>query len=79
MRITSITTQGANVTVNWMSGVGKTNALQAASGDPNGGYGTNGFADIVIITNTLGTVTNGVDMGGATNVPSRYYRVRLVP
>jgi PKD repeat protein/endonuclease/exonuclease/phosphatase family metal-dependent hydrolase len=79
LRITSITTQGANVTVNWMTGVGKTNALQATSGDPNGGYATNGFADLVIITNTVGTVTNGVDVGGATNVPSRYYRVRLVP
>lgn len=79
LRITSITTQGANVLVNWTTGVGKTNALQATSGDANGGYATNGFADIVIITNTVGTVTNGVDAGGATNVPSRYYRVRLVP
>ena len=57
-------------------GSGKTNALQATNG---GGYGTNGFADIFTVTNTLGTVTNYLDVGGATNVPARYYRVRLVP
>jgi PKD repeat protein len=79
MRIISITMQGANVTVNWMSGAGKTNALQATSGDPNGGYATNGFVDLVIITNTVGALTNAVDVGGATNMPGRYYRVRLVP
>jgi DNA/RNA endonuclease G (NUC1)/PKD repeat protein len=79
LRITSISKQGADVLVNWMTAVGKTNALQATSGDLSGSYNTNGFADIVIITNTIGTVTNAVDAGGATNVPSRFYRVRLVP
>ena len=79
LRITSITTQGTNVLVTWTTAAGKTNALQVTSGDPGGGYATNGFADLVIITNTVGTVTNAVDVGGATNVPSRYYRVRLVP
>lgn len=79
LRITSITRQGTNVLVSWTMGAGKTNALQVTSGDPGGSYATNGFADLVIVTNTVGTVTNGVDVGGAVSVPARYYRVRLVP
>ena len=79
LRITSITTQGADVLVSWTMGAGKTNALQVTSGDPAGGYATNGFADIFGVTNTIGTTTNYLDVGGAVNVPVRYYRVRLVP
>jgi PKD repeat protein len=79
LRITSIATQGTNVVVTWMTAAGKTNALQATGGDPGGGYTTNGFVAIVTVTNTIGTVTNGTDVGGATSVPARYYRVRLVP
>ena len=30
-------------------------------------------------TNSVGTVTNGVDEGGAASPGTRYYRVRLVP
>ena len=75
-RITSIVRTANNVRVTWMMGPGKTNALQATSG---GGYSTNGFTDIFIITNTVGTVTNYLDVGAATNFPARYYRVRLVP
>jgi PKD repeat protein len=79
LRITSITKQGSDVLINWTMGSGKTNALQATSGGLGGGYATNGFADIFSVTNTVGTATNYLDAGGATNVPSRYYRVRLVP
>jgi PKD repeat protein len=79
-RIISLATQGADVMVTWMTGIAKTNALQATSGDLAGNYATNGFTDIFIVTNTPGTLTNGIDIGGAaTNVPTRYYRVRLVP
>jgi PKD repeat protein len=79
LRITSITTQGTDVLVSWTMGAGKTNALQVTSGDPGGGYATNGFADIFAVTNTVGTTTNYLDVGGAVSVPARYYRVRLVP
>jgi hypothetical protein len=75
-RVTSIVTTGNNLRVTWMMGPAKTNALQATNG---GGYGTNGFADIFTVTNTLGTVTNYLDIGAAANFPARYYRVRLVP
>jgi PKD repeat protein len=79
LRITSITIQGTNVVVTWTTGAGRTNALQVTSGNPYGGYATNGFADIFVVTNTVGTTTNYLDVGGAINMPARYYRVRLVP
>jgi hypothetical protein len=75
-RITSIVTTGNNLVVTWTMGSGRTNALQATNG---GGYDTNSFADIFTVTNTLGTVTNYLDVGGAANGPARFYRVRLVP
>ena len=38
-------------------------------------------SDVAIssVTNTVGTTTNYLDLGAATNVPAFYYRVRLVP
>lgn len=80
-RITSVAREGKNVRVTWMMGPGQTNTLQATSGDGNGGYSTNGFSDIFVVTNnaSAGTVTNYLDPGAATNVPARYYRARLVP
>jgi endonuclease/exonuclease/phosphatase family metal-dependent hydrolase len=79
LRITSITKQGSDVRVAWTMGAGKTNALQVTSGGPGGGYATNSFVDLFIVTNTVGTVTNAVDVGGASSRATRYYRVRLVP
>ena len=78
-RIVSVARQSNDMLVTWMMGPGATNTLQAAAGDGNGGYSTNGFTDIFIITNntTIGTITNYLDLGGATNTPSRYYRARL--
>ena len=78
-RITSITPQDTDVLVTWMMGPGATNTLQATAGDAAGGYSTNGFTDIFIVTNntTVGTITNYLDIGAATNVPARYYRARL--
>jgi PKD repeat protein len=78
LRITSVVRQGSDVFLTWTMGNGKTNALQFSAGVAGGGYSTN-FADLFIVTNTVGNATNFLDVGGATNVPSRYYRVRLVP
>ena len=77
--ITSVVGIGSDVLINWMTGIGKTNALQWTTGAGDGSYNTNSFADLFIVTNTTGTVTNYLDVGGATNFPTRYYRVRLVP
>ena len=77
--ITSVVNTGSDVLVSWMMGPGKTNALQWTAGTGDGSYQTNGFTDLFIVTNTVGFTTNHLDVGGATNTPSRYYRVRLVP
>ena len=77
--ITSIIRTNNDVRITWMMGSGKTNALQAVAGTGNGSYATNSFAAIFTVTNTVGTTTNYLDVGGATNSPARYYRVRLVP
>ncbi len=77
--ITSVVGIGSDVVINWMTGIGKTNALQWTTGAGDGSYNTNSFADLFIVTNTTGSVTNYLDAGGATNFPARYYRVRLVP
>jgi hypothetical protein len=79
LRITSVMSVGSDVLINWMTGLGRTNALQGTPGAADGSYATNGFADIFTVTNTTGIATNYLDPGAATNIPSRYYRVRLVP
>lgn len=77
-RITAIGREGNSLRVTWTMGSGKTNALQRTAGT-GGSFSTNNFANIFIVTNTLGTVTNYLDNGAATNRPARYYRIRLVP
>jgi hypothetical protein len=78
-RITDVHLEGNDVRIAWLPGTGMTNALQSTAGTADGSYQTNNFTDIFIVTNTLGTVTNYLDLGAATNFPARYYRVRLVP
>ncbi|HUI05439.1 MAG TPA: S8 family serine peptidase [Verrucomicrobiae bacterium] len=83
-RITSVVADSNNnVLITWSTAGVRTNAVQAASGDTDGNY-SNNFADISspphIIIPVGGDVTaNYLDVGGATNSPSRYYRIRLVP
>ena len=77
--ITSLAATGNDVLVSWMTGINRTNALQATAGDEGGTYSTNNFTDIFTVTNTVGSVTNYLDAGAAANSPSRFYRVRLVP
>jgi hypothetical protein len=78
-RITAVLREGNDLRVTWSMGSGRTNALQVTTGAGSGSYTTNNFSDIFTVTNTVGLVTNYLDVGGATNVPSRYYRIRLVP
>jgi hypothetical protein len=62
-----------------------TNILDYTTGTANGSYSninftSTGQTNILSGGNGFGTVTNMIDSGGATNVPSRFYRVRvLVP
>jgi hypothetical protein len=80
-QIVSVTPQGKDILISWLMGPGQTNALQATAGGAHGSYTTNGFADIFVVTNntTTGSLTNYLDIGAATNVPSRFYRARLAP
>lgn len=78
-----LTYLGANGDSTWSPGIAsRTNVLEAATGAPSGSYSNNfvGLATNILSGGTgLGVVTNMVDFGGATNSPSRYYRVRLLP
>jgi PKD repeat protein/endonuclease/exonuclease/phosphatase family metal-dependent hydrolase len=77
-RIVSATAEGSNVRLTWTMGSDRTNALQLSTGSVSGNY-SNNFADVFTVTNTVGNVTNYLDLGAATNGSVRYYRVRLVP
>jgi uncharacterized repeat protein (TIGR03803 family) len=79
LNITGIAQQGSDISITWTNNIGATNALQATTGDLSGGYATNGFADIFIVTNAVSSTTTYVDAGAMTNFTSRYYRARLVP
>jgi pectate lyase len=81
LRIISVTPQNnGDMLITWTTVGGHTNAVQATAG---GGYNTN-YVDITtpphIIVSGIGDVTtNYTEGGGATNAPSRFYRIRLVP
>jgi pectate lyase len=80
-RILSVVPQSNDVVIIWATGGGPTNVVQATGGDVNGGYSTN-FTDIsgpIAIPGSGDTTNNYRDTGGATNNPSRYYRIRLGP
>ena len=78
-QITGIVQQANDILITWISGPGQTNELQATMGGSDGSYNTNSFSPIFAVTNTVGTTTNYLDAGGATNIPARYYRIRLQP
>ena len=81
LRIISVVQQSNDVVITWTTAGVRTNAVQATVGDANGGY-TNNFNDIsgsIIIPVSGDATTNFTEIGGATNNPSRYYRIRLVP
>ena len=81
LQITSVTVQGNDVLVTWTTAGGETNVVQSTAGLPDGSYSTN-FLDLspsVIILGSGDVTTNYLDNGGATNIPARYYRIRLQP
>jgi PKD repeat protein len=88
-RIISIATTGNDVVVTWQTsggdasglfGSGKTNVLEVTPGLADGSYSNNFVsADVTNVITTLGDViTNAVDVGGATNIPSRYYQIHFI-
>jgi hypothetical protein len=80
-RILSVVPQSNDMMITWAAGGGPTNVVQATGGDSSGNYTTN-FTDIsgpIPIPGSGDTTNNYLDTGGATNTPSRYYRIRLGP
>jgi hypothetical protein len=76
-----IPTNSTDILLTWATTGGTTNVVQVNPGDVNGSYTTN-FADLsafIIIPGSGNASTNYLDAGGATNLPSRYYRIRLQP
>ncbi len=81
LRVISMVRQGANTVITWTTAGGRTNVVQVTAGDVNGNY-TNNFTNLsspIVISGSGDATTNYTDVGGATNRPSRYYRVRLAP
>jgi uncharacterized repeat protein (TIGR01451 family) len=83
LHIISVAAQGPDMLITWATVGGQTNIVQVKNGEADGNYSTNDFADILdsqtIVTGSGDTTANYTDTGGATNTPSRYYRIRLVP
>jgi hypothetical protein len=79
--VTTVTHESNDIRVTWTTTAGKTNVVQVTSGDANGNF-TNNFVDLsppIVVPGSGQVGTNYLDSGGGTNVPARYYRVRLVP
>ena len=77
----SATRQTNDINLTWTTVGGRSYIVQTNAPQANGSYTTN-FTDLSIAVvfpgTSLGTI-NFLDIGGATNTPARYYRVRLIP
>ncbi|HUI05668.1 MAG TPA: hypothetical protein VL486_01545 [Verrucomicrobiae bacterium] len=81
LRILLLALDGSNVNIGWRTAGGHTNILQSAT-PATGDFATNSFTDLsppLEIAGSGDALTNYIDTGGATNGPTRYYRVRTVP
>jgi len=74
-RILSITQELNDVNIVWQAVGGRTNVVQAAT-SPGGIY-TN-ISPWIILPGSSEIITNYLDLGGATNLPSRFYKIKLV-
>jgi hypothetical protein len=80
-RITSISRQTNDILITWMGNGGSTDQVQMTTGAADGSY-SNNFGSLgpqFVLPGTGPVTTNYLDSGGATNGPSRYYRIALVP
>jgi hypothetical protein len=78
-RITAIAREGNNIRITWSTVTNRSYDVWAVS--PTGGSYTNMFDPFPLSPPIAGTPTNAywLDLGGATNKPSRYYRVSVLP
>jgi hypothetical protein len=75
LSIVAVAQEGNNIRVTWKTGGGRTNIVEAAS-TLSGGYSS--LSPNILISGSGDATTNYVDVGGATNAPARFYRVRLM-
>jgi hypothetical protein len=77
-RIVGIRVIGQNVLLTWQTFGSSTNIIQTVSPVFGGNYSSN-YINIgsVWVPGAGLTTTNWIDYGGATNFPSRYYRIRF--
>jgi GH15 family glucan-1,4-alpha-glucosidase len=80
LRIISLARQGNDVVLTWTAQGGKTNVVLVAPSTANGSYSNNfGSLSSPLPVPGIGLTTMSyTDVGGATNVPSRFYRVGLI-
>jgi len=79
LRIVSTAVQTNSFGLAWTTAAGRTNVVQASTGDTNGGF-TGSFIDVsgpIYFPGEGDVKTNYVDVGGADGT-ARYYRVRVV-
>ncbi|HUK84216.1 MAG TPA: hypothetical protein VLZ12_16485, partial [Verrucomicrobiae bacterium] len=74
IQITAIVRQGNDIKITWNTS-GASNIVQFSAGAGSSGSYSNNFVDLSSIIVTTPT-TNYVDVGGATNSPSRFYRIK---
>jgi hypothetical protein len=83
VQLISIVRNTSDIAITWSATGGSTSLVQVTSGAVDGSYNTNNFADIPasqFIPGGSGVVTNTyTDLSGATNSPSRFYRIHLLP
>jgi hypothetical protein len=82
LRFTSILQLGNDIVLTWTAAGGTTNQVQVTAGAVNDSCATNSFTNLgaqMVIGGSGIVTTNYNDVGGATNKPTRFCRVRLVP
>jgi T5SS/PEP-CTERM-associated repeat protein len=80
-RIVSFQRESGNTRITWTTVGGKRYRVQTNAPTGNGGF-ANRFADLSPLITVGGNgefTTNFLHNGGLTNVPARYYRIRLEP
>lgn len=81
VQFVSIVRNTSDIAITWAATGGSTSLVQFTSGALDGSYSSNNFADIPASQFNppgSGLVTNTYpDVGGATNIPSRFYRIHL--
>ncbi len=76
LRIESLTLESEGVLIGWRTAGGHTNIVQSTPDM------TNTFTDLsesIVIPGSGDTQSNYFDVGGATNDPARFYRIRTAP